>query len=328
MKKKALVLIILAAVCLLGVGCSQPETEELNSVVLDVTEYAEYFQDHLKENEFVGYVAQATFDNEPYLYGLIYEDADGSYIRTPLEALVILKGEGDYKLVKRSKIPSEESGGFEVPVGSGEYYNCQVIDLEGKIFIQAVEPSFSDFPVIHQVLADEKDYLDLYETTNGSGEFVESQGQYYTQIDDHWGLLTAEEDIIGYNPVNLDDFRPETNDNDVVISYRYKDNSPDNPEFLVNGSEAPMILEEYGGGSLKDAIEVPAGGKIYIFHTGDYGMELQEDALVDGEYTEIDAAVTQGVGYTTIAPADITGELDIFLGYYYDYWYKLSFILD
>lgn len=330
MKKKTLVLIILTAICLIGAGCSQrqPQTQELNAVVLDITEYAEYFQEELKEDEFVGYVAQADFDGETYLYGLVYENPDGSYIKTPLEALIILKAEENYQLVNRCKIQSQESGGFEPPVGSGEFYNCQLIDLDGKIFIQAVEPSFSDFPVIHQILADNKDCLDFYETINGSGEIIESQGKYYTAIDNHWRLLTAEADKISYKAINLDDFHPKTSKNDVVISYLYQDGTPDNPEFLVNGSEAPILLEEYGGGSLKDPIEVPAGGKIYIYHSENYSMELQQDTLVNGEYAEIDAAVTQGVGYTAIDPRDITGKLEIFLGYYYDYWYKIPLILN
>ncbi|MDO4542223.1 MAG: hypothetical protein Q4C00_05270 [Bacillota bacterium] len=324
--RKFLLTLVLLAFSLSAAACGGEEVEDCKGTVLDIQEYAPYFEAYLNDGEFVGYVAGAVYHGERYIYGLVYENPDGDYIATPLEALITLKEQDSYELVARDKIDSNEIGGFEYPIASGEFYNCLALDIDGKVFIQGVAPSFSDYPVIHQILGDENGLLDFYETINGKGEIIPSNEEYYTEIDDHWQVLSADDEKISYTAAEVEGLRPTTAPEDVVISYEYFGGSPDDPEFKVDDKVAPVILEEFGGGALRDPVTVAEGGEVYIFHPSAYSMALQKDAFLNGEYWEMGGAVSQGPGYTCIDPKGLKGELTVYLAYYYDYWYEVTLL--
>lgn len=305
-------------------GCSQ-EKEALDPEPMSVAveDYAPYFKPHLQKDEFLGYAVEAVYQGETFLYGLVYDNSQGDYVNTPLEALIILQGHGDYQLVKRQKLASDLAGGFEQPIGSGEHYNCQALAVDGNVFIQTREPSFSDFPVLHQILLNAKGYLDFYETDQGSSELIEEQGSYYTLLDGRWRRLAPKDDKINYESVNVADFRPQVEQNSVVLHYRYQDDTPDYPCFYVNDKEAPLVLAEYGGARLQEAIKLTSATKLYIYDTSAFALELQNQVSNNGEYLEDELPVTQKVGYKILDLHDYSGSLSLFLGYYADYIYEI-----
>ena len=324
LRKKIFVLLILTLSMTIFTSCGEEKNNSITAETLKVEDWADYFQDQLKTEEFIGYTAAGQYQGENYLYGLAYENPQGDYVNTSLEALIILKkqNEGNYEKIKRCKIPSENTAGFELPVGTGENYNFQVFNMAGNILLQTVEPTFSDFPVIHQILVNDQDCLDFHEATQGDGVIFLREGNYYTQIDDYWQCLEIKDNAINYKIAQVEDMRPQIGENDTVISYLYRDTTAANPEFQINGEEAPVLLTEYSG-TLRDTIEVKAGDKIYFYETAAYPLTLQKDSIVNGEYREEPLPIEKGIGYKILDTQNLTGKISVFLGYYADFWYEI-----
>ncbi|MEG1821949.1 MAG: hypothetical protein RR233_03425 [Clostridiales bacterium] len=290
---------------------------------------------YLKEGEFLGYGVKTKIAKTTYIYGLIYTDKDPDHIKTPLTAVITLKGEKNPQLIVKDKLNFKEYGTI-LPFENRPKTPCIALAVENQnTFIQIIENSLSEYMVIHQVLVDKEGLLSTAEATETTGEFFTHKNQSYTIWQNQWCTLNTGNNTISYNPIAVEKFRPKVKKTDTVISYTYLDNTPKTPVFKLNRKKLNPAQDEFNNTRAITAIKCQKGNKIYFFQTSQYPMNCTLNYTQENKFPQNGdlAAIAQRdngtahIGYTVFTIGKNYPSAYLFAQYFTDYTYNFPFIL-